>query len=136
MTKINYGEINSTEIKKEDIVLSEGWDKVFPKNVNVNHKKVSFVNHFGITLAADQYEPKKHEGRLAAIAVCGPYSAVKEQVSGRYAQEMAARGFLTIAFDPSYYGESGGLPRYMNSIDQAVEDFQAAVDYLSTLDNV
>ena len=136
MTKINYGEISSTEIKKEDIVLSEGWDKVFPKNENVNHKKVSFVNHFGITLAADQYEPKNYEEKLPAIAVCGPYSAVKEQVSGRYAQEMAARGFLTIAFDPSYYGESGGLPRYMNSIDQAVEDFQAAVDYLSTLDNV
>ena len=103
MTKINYGEINSTEIKKEDIVLSEEWDKVFPKNENVNHKKVSFVNHFGITLAADQYEQKNYEGKLPAIAVCGPYSAVKEQVSGRYAQEMAARGFLTIAFDPSYY---------------------------------
>ena len=136
MEKKNYGEMTDIEIRKEDIVLTEGWDKVFPKNENVNHKKVTFVNHFGITLAADQYEPKNYEGKLPAIAVCGPYSAVKEQVSGRYAQEMASRGFLTIAFDPSYYGESGGLPRYMNSIDHCVEDFQAAVDYLSTLDNV
>ncbi len=136
MEKINYGEMTDVEIKKEDIVLTEEWDKVFPKNENVNHKKVTFVNHFGITLAADQYEPKNYEGKLPAIAVCGPYSAVKEQVSGRYAQEMASRGFLTIAFDPSYYGESGGLPRYMNSIDHCVEDYQSAIDYLSNLENV
>ena len=136
MEKKNYGVLTDVEIKKEDIVLVEEWDKVFPKNENVAHKKVTFVNHFGITLAADQYEPKNYEGKLPAIAVCGPYSAVKEQVSGRYAQEMAARGFLTIAFDPSYYGESGGLPRYMNSIDHCVEDYQAAVDYLATLENV
>lgn len=134
--KVNYGEMTDIGIKEEDIVLIEEWDKVFPKNENVNHKKVTFVNHFGITLVADQYEPKSYEGKLPAIAVCGPYSAVKEQVSGRYAQEMASRGFLSIAFDPSYYGESGGLPRYMNSIDHCVEDYQSAVDYLSNLENV
>ena len=136
MERKNYGEMTDINIKKEDIVLTEEWDKVFPKNDAVNHKKVTFVNHFGITLAADQYGPKNYEGKFSAIAVCGPYSAVKEQVSGRYAQEMAARGFLTIAFDPSYYGESGGLPRYMNSIDHCVEDYQAAIDYLSNLENV
>lgn len=136
MEKINYGDMKEIHIKKEDIVLTEEWDKVFPKSDEVNHKKVTFVNHFGITLAADQYEPKTYEGKLGAIAVCGPYSAVKEQVSGRYAQEMARRGFLTIAFDPSFYGESGGTPRYMNSLDFAVEDYEAAIDYLSTLDNV
>ena len=136
MEKINYGDMKEIHIKKEDIVLTEEWDKVFPKSDEVNHKKVTFVNHFGITLAADQYEPKNYEGKLDAIAVCGPYSAVKEQVSGRYAQEMARRGFLTIAFDPSFYGESGGTPRYMNSLDFAVEDYEAAIDYLSTLDNV
>ncbi len=136
MEKINYGDMKEIHIKKEDIVLTEEWDKVFPKSDEVNHKKVTFVNHFGITLAADQYEPKNHEGKLGAIAVCGPYSAVKEQVSGRYAQEMARRGFLTIAFDPSFYGESGGTPRYMNSLDFAVEDYEAAIDYLSNLDNV
>ncbi len=136
MEKINYGDMKEIHIKKEDIVLTEEWDKVFPKSDEVNHKKVTFVNHFGITLAADQYEPKNYEGKLGAIAVCGPYSAVKEQVSGRYAQEMARRGFLTIAFDPSFYGESGGTPRYMNSLDFAVEDYEAAIDYLSTLDNV
>ena len=134
--KINYGEMTDIQIKKEDIVLTQEWDKVFPKNENVNHEKVTFVNHFGITLAADKYTPKNYEGKLAAIAVCGPYGAVKEQVSGRYAQEMAARGFLAIAFDPSYYGESGGLPRYMNSIDHCVEDYQAAIDYLSNLEEV
>ena len=136
MEKINYGDMKEIHIKKEDIVLTEEWDKVFPKSDEVNHKKVTFVNHFGITLAADQYEPKNYEGKLGAIAVCGPYSAVKEQVSGRYAQEMARRGFLTIAFDPSFYGESGGTPRYMNSLDFAVEDYEAAIDYLSNLDNV
>ena len=136
MEKINYGDMKEIHIKKEDIVLTEEWDKVFPKSDEVNHKKVTFVHHCGITLASDQYEPQNYEGKLGAIAVCGPYSAVKEQVSGRYAQEMARRGFLTIAFDPSFYGESGGTPRYMNSLDFAVEDYEAAIDYLSTLDNV
>ena len=120
----------------EELKLTEEWDKVFQKNENVNHKKVTFENHFGVTLVADQYEPKNYNGKLPAIAVCGPYSAVKEQVSGRYAQEMASRGFLTIAFDPAYYGESGGTPRDMNSIDSSVECYQAAVDYLSNLDIV
>ncbi len=115
--------------------LTQEWDKVFPKNENVNHKKVTFKNHFGIELAADMYWPKK-EGKYPAIAVSGPFGAVKEQSSGLYAQEMASRGFLTIAFDPSFTGESGGEPRYMNSPDMNVEDFQAAIDYLSNLDNV
>lgn len=133
---INYGEMTGLTIHKEDIVLTEEWDKVFPLSDEVNHSKVTFVNHFGITLAADLYEPKEYEGKLTAIAVAGPYSAVKEQVSGLYAQEMAKKGFLTIAFDPSYYGESGGYPRYFNSPDINIEDFQAAVDFLSIQDNV
>ena len=116
--------------------LTSEWDKTFPKNENVNHKKVTFHDHFGIEIAADMYMPKNADGKLAAIAVCGPYGAVKEQVSGRYAQELASRGFLTIAFDPAFYGESGGEPRKMNSIDHCVEDFQAAVDYLSNLEEV
>ena len=115
--------------------LSNEWDKVFPKNNNVNHKKVTFKNHFGIELAADMYWPK-NGNNLPAIAISGPFGAVKEQSSGLYAQEMALRGFLTIAFDPSFTGESGGEPRYMNSPDINVEDFQAAIDYLSNLDNV
>ena len=116
--------------------LTQEWDKVFPKNENVNHKKVIFKNHFGIELAADMFWPKEVNGKLPAIACCGAFGAVKEQHSGLYAQEMASRGFLTIAFDPSFTGESGGEPRYMNSPDINVEDFQAAVDYLSNLDNV
>lgn len=116
--------------------LVEEWDKVFPKSDLVNHKKVTFKNHFGIELVADMYEPKEYSGKLAAIAVCGPYGAVKEQSSGLYAQEMAKRGFLTIAFDPSFTGESGGSSRYMTSYDINVEDFQSAVDYLISLDNV
>ncbi len=123
-------------IKKEELNLTQNWDKVFPKNENVNHKKVTFLNHFGITLAADLYKPKKYTGKLPAIAVSGPFGAVKEQSSGLYAQEMANRGFLTIAFDPSFTGESGGEPRFMNSPDINVEDFQAAVDYLSNLEEV
>ena len=115
--------------------LSNEWDKVFPKNNNVNHKKVTFKNHFGIELAADMYWPK-NGNIFPAIAISGPFGAVKEQSSGLYAQEMALRGFLTIAFDPSFTGESGGEPRYMNSPDINVEDFQAAIDYLSNLDNV
>lgn len=120
----------------EKLNLVETWDKVFPQSEKVNHKKVTFKNHFGITLAADMYIPKSVQGKVPAIAVSGPYGAVKEQSSGLYAQEMAKRGFLTIAFDPSFTGESGGEPRYMTSPDINVEDFQAAIDYLSCLDNV
>ncbi len=116
--------------------LTQEWDKVFPKSEKVNHRKVTFKNHFGITLVADIYEPKESEGLLPAIAVCGPFGAVKEQSSGLYAQEMAERGFLTIAFDPSFTGESSGEPRYMSSPDINTEDFMAAVDFLRSLDNV
>ena len=112
------------------------WDKCYPKNENVNHKKVVFKNHFGIELVADYFSPKGVSGKLPAIACCGAFGAVKEQHSGLYAQEMASRGFVTIAFDPSFTGESGGEPRYMNSPDINVEDFQAAVDYLSNLEEV
>ena len=120
----------------EELNLVQEWDKVFPKSEKVNHRKVTFKNHFGITLVADMYEPKQYEGLLPAIAVSGPYGAVKEQSSGLYAQEMAERGFLTIAFDPSFTGESSGAPRYMTSYDFNVEDFQSAVDYLIGLENV
>lgn len=120
----------------EKLVLTDEWDKTFPKSDKVNHRKVTFHNRYGITLAADLYEPKHYEGRLAAIAVCGPFGTVKEQASGLYAQTMAERGFLTIAFDPSYTGESGGTPRYVASPDINTEDFQAAVDFLSVQDNV
>jgi hypothetical protein len=120
----------------EELNITNEWDKVFPLSDKVNHKKVTFKNHFGITLVADMYEPKNYEGKLPALAVSGPYGAVKEQSSGLYAQEMAERGFLTIAFDPSFTGESGGNPRYMTSYDINVEDFQSAVDYLISLDNV
>lgn len=116
--------------------LTKEWDKTFPKNEKVNHRKVSFHNRYGITLAADLYEPKEAEGKLAAIAVCGPFGAVKEQSAGLYAQTMAERGFLTMAFDPSFTGESGGTPRYMASPDINTEDFQAAVDFLSVQENV
>ncbi|MBQ9900714.1 MAG: alpha/beta hydrolase [Acholeplasmatales bacterium] len=116
--------------------LVKEWDKCFPKNEKVNHKKVTFKNHFGIELAADMFWPKDINGKLPAIACSGAFGAVKEQHSGLYAQEMASRGFLTIAFDPSFTGESAGEPRYMNSPDINVEDFQASVDYLSNLDNV
>jgi len=120
----------------EELNLVKEWDKVFPLSDKVNHKKVTFKNHFGITLVADMYEPKEYVGKLPALAVCGPYGAVKEQSSGLYAEEMAERGFLAIAFDPSFTGESGGSPRYMTSFDINVEDYQAAVDYLISLDNV
>ncbi len=120
----------------ENLKLIEEWDKTFPKSDKVNHSKVTFVNRYGITLAADIYVPKNAEGRLAAIAVCGPFGAVKEQAAGLYAQTMAERGFLTIAFDPSFTGESGGMPRYMASPDINTEDFQAAVDFLSNCDMV
>ena len=120
----------------EELNLVQEWDKVFPQSDKIDHKKVTFKNHFGITIAADMYIPKNADGKLPAIAVSGPYGAVKEQSSGLYAQEMAERGFLTIAFDPSFTGESGGTPRYMTSYDINVEDFQSAVDYLIGLDNV
>ena len=123
-------------MKTEELELTQEWDKTFPKNDAVDHEKVSFANHFGITLAADLYKPASGEAPYAAIAVCGPFGAVKEQCSGLYAQEMASRGFLTIAFDPSFTGESGGQPRYMHSIDINTEDFQAAVDYLSCREDV
>ena len=121
---------------EEQLHLTEEWDKTFPRNNRVAHRKVTFRNRYGITLAADLYRPKDAAGRLPAIAVCGPFGAVKEQASGLYAQEMAARGFLTIAFDPSFTGESGGQPRFMASPDINTEDFQAAVDFLSVQDNV
>ncbi|MBQ6336113.1 MAG: alpha/beta hydrolase [Ruminococcus sp.] len=123
-------------MKTEVLNLTQEWDKTFPKSDKVNHSKVTFVNHFGITLAADLYILKDAEGKLPAIAVCGPFGACKEQSSGLYAQEMAERGFLTIAFDPSFTGESGGFPRAMHSPDVDVEDYQAAVDYLSCRDDV
>ena len=123
-------------MKTADLHLVEEWDKVFPRNERVDHSKVTFVNRYGITLAADLYKPKNAEGKLAAIAVSGPFGACKEQSSGLYAQEMAARGFLAIAFDPSFTGESGGEPRRMASPDINTEDFCAAVDYLSCRDDV
>lgn len=132
----NYGAITDVSIRAEAIELTEEWDKVFPLSDEVNHRKVTFVNHFGITIAADLYEPKNYKGKLPAIAVSGPFGAVKEQASGLYAQEMAKKGFLTIAFDPSYTGESSGYPRYFNSPDVNVEDFQSAVDFLSVQKNV
>ena len=121
---------------EEKLNLTNEWDKTFPKSDKVNHKKVTFHNRYGITLAADLYEPKEYDGKLSAIAICGPFGAVKEQASGLYAEELAKRGFLTIAFDPSFTGESGGTPRYMASPDINTEDFQAAVDFLSVQDNV
>ena len=118
-------------IIKEELKLTTEWDKTFPKSEKVNHSKVTFVNRYGITLAADLYVPKNAEGKFPAIAVCGPFGAVKEQCSGLYAQTMAEQGFLTLAFDPSFTGESGGAVRYMASPDINTEDFMAAVDFLS-----
>ena len=123
-------------MKIENLKLTQEWDKTVPKSEKVDHCKVSFVNRYGITLAADMYVPKNAEGRLPAIAVCGPFGAVKEQCAGLYAQTMAERGFLTIAFDPSFTGESGGNVRYMASPDINTEDFMAAVDFLSLCDKV
>ena len=120
----------------EKLNLTQEWDKVFPKSDKVNHRKVTFRNRYGITLAADLYTPKGTEGKLPAIAVSGPFGAVKEQSSGLYAQKMAELGFLTLAFDPSYTGESGGTPRYVASPDINTEDFCAAVDFLSVQENV
>lgn len=123
-------------MKPENLVLTQEWDKTFPKSDKVSHSKVTFMNRYGITLAADMYCPKNSDGKLPAIAVCGPFGAVKEQCSGLYAQILAERGFLTIAFDPSFTGESGGYPKYMASPDINTEDFQSAVDYLSNHEKV
>ena len=120
----------------EKLNLTQEWDKVFPKSDKVDHRKVTFHNRYGITLAADLYTPKGAEGKLPAIAVSGPFGAVKEQSSGLYAQKMAELGFLTLAFDPSYTGESGGTPRHVASPDINTEDFCAAVDFLSVQENV
>ena len=121
---------------EEQLKLTREWDKTFPQSPTVHHRKVTFHNRYGITLAGDLYTPKNAAQKLPAIAVCGPFGAVKEQSSGLYAQEMAERGFLTLAFDPSFTGESGGTPRYVASPDINTEDFQAAVDFLSVQDNV
>lgn len=130
LTAINAQNNNIKDM--ENLKLTSEWDKTFPKSENVEHSKVTFVNRYGITLAADMYVPKGAKTPLPAIAVCGPFGAVKEQCSGLYAQEMAERGFITLAFDPSFTGESGGQPRYMTSPDINTEDFSAAVDYLVT----
>lgn len=121
---------------EEKLTLVEAWDKTFPQSEKVDHCKLTFHNRYGVTLAADLYAPKGVSGLLPAVAVCGPFGAVKEQCSGLYAQALAERGFLTIAFDPSFTGESGGSPRYVASPDINTEDFQAAVDFLSVQENV
>ena len=128
--------VMNNKIVKQDLKLEQAWDKTFPKSGKVKHRKVTFVNRYGITLAADLYEPLHADGKFAAIAVSGPFGAVKERCSGLYAQTLAERGFLTIAFDPSFTGESGGTPRRMASPDINTEDFQAAVDFLSTQPDV
>lgn len=128
--------IDKNMFMEEKLNMTQEWDKVFPLSEKVNHSKITFHNRYGITLAADLYVPKNAEGKLAAIVVCGPFGAVKEQASGLYAQTLAERGFLTIAFDPSFTGESGGQPRYVASPDINTEDFCAAVDYLSTRNDV
>ena len=123
-------------LKAEELKLVSEWDKTFPKSEKVDHEKVTFVNRYGITLAADLYKPKNASGKYPAITVSGPFGAVKEQCSGLYAQTMAEKGYLTIAFDPSFTGESGGNPRYMASPDINTEDFMAAVDFLSVREEV
>lgn len=128
--------VNTSLAPLEQLNLTQEWDKVFPKSDKVNHKKVTFVNRYGITLVADMYIPKGVKGKLPAIAVSGPFGAVKEQSSGLYAQQLAERGFLTLAFDPSFTGESGGEPRRVASPDINSEDFSAAVDFLSVQENV
>ena len=126
----------NNKFTEKKLNLIQEWDKTFPENDKVRHSKVTFHNRYGITLAADLYIPKNAEGKLPAIAISGPFGAVKEQSSGLYAQTLAERGFLTIAFDPSYTGESGGEPRYVASPDINTEDFSAAVDYLANRDDV
>lgn len=133
---MNNPNTNTALAPAEKLELTQQWDKVFPRSNKVNHRKVTFVNRYGITLAADMYTPKGAEEKLPAIAVSGPFGAVKEQSSGLYAQQLAERGFLTIAFDPSFTGESGGMPRRVASPDINVEDFSAAVDFLMTQENV
>ncbi len=133
---INNQNDRSTSVMQENITFTNEWDKVFPQSDKVTHSKITFHNRYGIILVADMYVPKNANGKLPAIAVSGPFGAVKEQSSGLYAQALAERGFLTIAFDPSYTGESGGQPRYVSSPDINTEDFQAAVDFLSVQDNV
>ena len=128
--------LSDTNAIQEKLNLTTEWDKTFAKSSLVEHKKVTFHNRYGITLAADMYVPKNATGKLSAIAVAGPFGAVKEQASGLYAQTLAERGFLTIAFDPSYTGESGGQPRFVASPDINTEDFSAAVDFLSVQENV
>ena len=128
--------MNNNIMEEEKLNLTQTWDKVFPQSDTVTHTKVTFHNRYGITLAADLYMPKNASGQLPAIAVSGPFGAVKEQSSGLYAQTLAERGFLTLAFDPSFTGESGGQPRYVASPDINTEDFCAAVDYLSTRPDV
>ena len=132
----NQPENKSEKTDNMEMQITQEWDKVFPQSDKVDHKKVTFKNRFGITLVADMYTPKNATGRLPAIAVSGPFGAVKEQSSGLYAQTLAERGFITIAFDPSYTGESGGEPRYVSSPDINTEDFSAAVDFLSLQENV
>ena len=136
LTSVSCGQNQTDTAMEEKLNLTQEWDKVFPLSSDVSHSKVTFHNRYGITLAADLYMPKNASGKLAAIAVCGPFGAVKEQSSGLYAQTLAERGFLTIAFDPSFTGESGGEPRNVASPDINTEDFCAAVDYLSTRDDV
>lgn len=135
-TNVQAQEVQNKMAEKENLQLEEAWDKVFPKSDKVEHEKVTFVNRFGITLAADLYRPKDRKGALSALAVSGPFGAVKEQSSGLYAQRLAEEGFITLAFDPSFTGESGGHPRNLASPDINTEDFSAAVDYLVSRDDV
>jgi len=138
--QVNNTENTQTEAQPSNtentMTLIQEWDKIFPQSDKVNHRKVTFKNRYGITLAADLYTPKNAEGKLAAIAVSGPFGAVKEQSSGLYAQTLAERGFVTLAFDPSFTGESSGEPRNMPSPEINTEDFSAAVDFLGSLENV
>lgn len=140
LTFLTFTNVMAQETSKSTdmntLELTQEWDKTFPQSDKVEHTKITFHNRYGITLAADLYKPKNVQDRLAAIAVSGPYGATKEQVSGRYAQTLAERGFLTIAFDPSYYGESSGTPRYLTSPEISTEDFSAAVDYLTSREDV
>ena len=140
LTFLTFTNVMAQETSKSTdmntLELTQEWDKTFPQSDKVEHTKITFHNRYGITLAADLYKPKNAQDRLAAIAVSGPYGATKEQVSGRYAQTLAERGFLTIAFDPSYYGESSGTPRYLTSPEISTEDFSAAVDYLTSREDV
>ena len=135
-TTFAQNEQQEMKFQEEQLALTQEWDKTFPQSDKVNHSKITFHNRYGITLAADLYIPKNAEGQFPAIAISGPFGAVKEQSSGLYAQTLAERGFLTIAFDPSFTGESGGQPRSVASPDINTEDFSAAVDYLSTRHDV